>query len=201
MREKLFELIKEGRSCPEDGCPFEEEKCASCQYLKDPDCDITRLADYLIANGVTVQNGKPLESFLHPVDAYNGLKEKYLVFKADTGEKVENCFVLRPDKDSAAVVALRAYAEAADNDILANDIYNWVGKDNNVPSKWIPVAERLPKGECIAVGYQNEMLIGYIGKSEYSYTGYAAESDGEHLDDVTHWMPLPEQPKGGKDNA
>jgi hypothetical protein len=54
----------------------------------------------------------------------------------------------------------------------------------------------LPKGECIALGYQNEMLIGFIGDSEYSDTGYAAESDGEHLDDVTHWMPLPEPPKG-----
>lgn len=61
--------------------------------------------------------------------------------------------------------------------------------------QWIPVTERLPKGECIALGYQNEMLIGYIGDSEYSDTGYAAENDGEHLSDVTHWMPLPEPPK------
>lgn len=42
------------------------------------------------------------------------------------------------------------------------------------------------------------MLIGFIGDSEYSHTGYAAESDGEHLDDVTHWMPLPEKPKEGE---
>lgn len=63
--------------------------------------------------------------------------------------------------------------------------------------RWIPVTERLPDGECIALGYQNEMLIGYIGDSEYSDTGYAAESDGEHLSDVTHWMPLPDTPKEG----
>ena len=44
-------------------------------------------ADYLIQNGITVQDGKPLEAFLHPVDAYKGLKAKYLVFKADTGGK------------------------------------------------------------------------------------------------------------------
>lgn len=75
---------------------------------------------------------KPLEAFLHPIDAYKGLKAKYLVFKADTGERVDNCFILRPDKDPAAVAALRAYAAATDNKILAEDIYNWVGKGENV---------------------------------------------------------------------
>lgn len=54
-----------------------------------------KIADYLIRHGVTVQDGKPLDAFLHPVDAYKGLKAKYLVFKADTGERVGNCFVLR----------------------------------------------------------------------------------------------------------
>lgn len=86
------------------------------------------LADYLVKNGVTVQDGKPLEEFLHPIDAYKGLKAKYLVFKADTGKRVENCFVLRPDKDPAAVKAIRTYASATDNETLADDIYNWVGK-------------------------------------------------------------------------
>lgn len=73
--------------------------------------------------------GKPLEAFLHPIDAYKGLKAKYLVFKADTGKAVENCFVLCPDKDPAAVEALRVYARATDNETLAEDICNWVGKD------------------------------------------------------------------------
>lgn len=78
------------------------------------------------------QGSKPLEAFLHPIDAYKGLKAKYLVFKADTGERVDNCFILRPDKDPAAVAALRAYAAATDNKILAEDIYNWVGKDESL---------------------------------------------------------------------
>ena len=90
-----------------------------------------KIADYLIRHGVTVQDGKPLDVFLHPVDAYKGLKAKYLVFKADTGERVENCFVLRPDKDPASVEALRAYARETDNETLAKDIYNWVGKRRN----------------------------------------------------------------------
>ena len=87
-----------------------------------------KFADYLIANGVLVQEGRPLEAFLHPIDTYKGLKTKYLVFKADTGAKVDNCFILRPGKDPVAIEALRAYASATDNEILAEDIYNWVGR-------------------------------------------------------------------------
>lgn len=109
VREKLVELLD-----------------TNCGYVDEVEAEV--LADHLISNGVTVQDGKPLDAFLHPVDAYKGLKTKYLVFKADTGERVGNCFVLRPDKDLAAVEAIRAYASATDNEILAEDIYNWVGK-------------------------------------------------------------------------
>ena len=62
-----------------------------------------------------------------PIDAYAGLKRKYIVLKADNGEDVPDCFVLRPAKDKAAVEALRAYAKATDNEVLAADIYRWVG--------------------------------------------------------------------------
>lgn len=79
------------------------------------------------------ENPKPLSAFLAPMDSYTGLKRKFLVFKSDTGEMIENCFVLRPDKDQAAVAALRAYAGATDNKTLANDIIDWVGEDRNEP--------------------------------------------------------------------
>lgn len=64
---------------------------------------------------------------LAPIDPYEGLKRKYIVRKSDTGEIVNGCFVLRPDKDSAAVAALRAYSAATDNEALAADIIKWVG--------------------------------------------------------------------------
>ena len=66
-----------------------------------------------------------------------GLRCKYIVRKADTGEGVDGCFVLRPDRDRAAVAALRAYASATDNDVLATDILNWVGRESNAPNDWI----------------------------------------------------------------
>lgn len=57
---------------------------------------------------------------------YPGLKVKYRVYKARNGEPVENCFVLRPDKDYAAIQALYAYAGSTDNVQLKEDIYRWL---------------------------------------------------------------------------
>lgn len=63
---------------------------------------------------------------LAPQEEYDGLKRKYVVLKSDTGEIVENCFVLRPDKDKAAIAALLAYADATNNQVLAKDIRAWI---------------------------------------------------------------------------
>ena len=54
-REKLVELIKHGRSCPDDLAPFADEMCKQCRYAADVDCDISRLADHLLAHGVTIR--------------------------------------------------------------------------------------------------------------------------------------------------
>lgn len=67
--------------------------------------------------------------------------------------------------------------------------------------RWIPVAERLPKdGETVIV------LPSICGASVatwwrdnnyfhlYELDGYI-KSPGSHSTDVTHWMPLPAQPK------
>lgn len=143
-------------------------------------------------DAVEVVHGRriPLEAFLHPIDVYKGLKAKYLVFKADTGEKVDNCFILRPGKDPAAAEALRAYARATDNETLAEDIYNWVGKSEPV-QEWISVEagelknyigvpvciKRKTDGECwwtVIRGIKNDKLStdygGYFMLSEYRKT-------------------------------
>ena len=187
--------------CSED-CANDDEMCGGCPYL---DKIIDRLGAYE-DTGLTqeqvaaLKEEKPIEAFLHPIDAYEGLKEKYLVFKADTGEKVRNCFVLRPDKDPAAIVALRAYAETTDNENLAGDIYNWVGKDNNVPCKWIPVSERLPdrQMECVCRyrfrdgdQYFHQVLT-YFARDTVPH--FQHEMGGCRLQ-VTHWMPLPAAPE------
>lgn len=113
VKKKLVELIVKAKEMYADDYTDRTEE----EYI----------AETLLDNFITVRDGKPIEAFLHPIDAYKGLKVKYLVFKADTGEMVDNCFILRPDKDAVAVEALRAYAKVTDNETLAKDIYNWVG--------------------------------------------------------------------------
>ena len=113
VKEKLVELLRSAY-----GTSF------NAPYFRKH--ELEPLADHLIANGVKV--GKPLEEYLHPIVNYDGLKAKYLVFGATTGKRIVNCFVLRPDKDPAAVEALRAYARFTDNKTLSADIYNWVGE-------------------------------------------------------------------------
>ena len=133
MREKLIELMDEAIDYSVGTC-IEHRDCEGCPGRKYGNkCRDYLEADHLIASGVTI--GKPLTEYLHPVDNYLGLKGKYLVFKADTGEQVSNCFVLRPYKDTAAVEALSAYANTTDNKTLAEDIYNWVGKGVTVQEK------------------------------------------------------------------
>lgn len=66
---------------------------------------------------------------------------------------------------------------------------------------WISVKDRLPERECIAYSSKfDEMMMGYIGETDKSDTGYCCESNTEWLSDVTHWMPLPEPPKEGAKN-
>ena len=62
--------------------------------------------------------------------------------------------------------------------------------------KWIPVRERLPKGECLLVR-RGRVLSGrqasFFGVSTVWQNDYGTIiPDNE----VTHWMPLPEPPKG-----
>ena len=194
MREKLIELLEE--LCVDYG--------AAEIFFTSGEAEV--LADHLIANGVTV--GKPLTEYLHPVDNYAGLKGKYLVFKADTGEQVVNCFVLRPDKDTAAVEALRTYATVTDNKTLSDDINHWVG-EGETAQKWIPVTERFPDLEleevktddhdlfpCLAVRKHPKAKNGkYTAKVWYDGYGFLDGISNDVTDEVTHWMPLPEPPK------
>ena len=161
-----------------------------------------KISDYLIRHGVTVQDGKPLDAFLHPVDAYKGLKAKYLVFKADTGERVGNCFVLRPDKDPAAVEAIRSYARATDNETLAEDIYNWVGKGEPV-QEWISVNDRLPEngGYVVCIAKRNPFSRFMPMVARIKKNGWANPITEQYISEVTHWMPLPQPPKGETNNA
>ena len=107
--------------------------------------------------------------------------------------------------------ALDFFALIADH-LIANGVT--IDKDNNVPSKWIPVTERLPEEDGYYLVFQKGFLIAGIRTLQFTKDGrkvdkydfhrgwknvwYRYDSEWGHLtiDDVTHWMPLPEPPKG-----
>jgi len=59
--------------------------------------------------------------------------------------------------------------------------------------KWIPVTERLPteKGR-----YLTAYADGYVTENDWCFIGLMAVGWCYDRDAVTHWMPLPEPPKG-----
>ena len=110
------------------------KSCGTCFARKDVDVDVG-IADGCDLLKIMIYNPKeqldgcpfvsvPLYGWLG--DDYDGLKVKYIVFKFSSGELVDDCFVLRPDKDKAAITALNAYADATENQVLASDIRKWL---------------------------------------------------------------------------
>jgi hypothetical protein len=66
--------------------------------------------------------------------------------------------------------------------------------DTNVPSKWISVKDRLPDDSIPSTFYLC-YWNGYIRVCKYWRTRKVFEHRGKTVK-VTHWMPLPEPPKG-----
>lgn len=65
--------------------------------------------------------------------------------------------------------------------------------------KWIPVTERLPEEDVLVlcIGAKGGMFLGYprfVYKNDgFAYTRVPNARGSRH---ATHWMPLPEAPKG-----
>ncbi|MBR1631525.1 MAG: DUF551 domain-containing protein [Paludibacteraceae bacterium] len=59
-------------------------------------------------------------------------------------------------------------------------------------SEWIPVTERLPHHEVICCDVRGNMMIGYVGPSAESETGFCAESNECYMSECIEWQPLPE---------
>lgn len=64
---------------------------------------------------------------------------------------------------------------------------------------WISVKDELPKSEVLAANFApgthgyKECIIGFVSGERCTESGgCVAENDYEILNDVTHWMPLPE---------
>lgn len=54
--------------------------------------------------------------------------------------------------------------------------------------KWISVADKEPDTEVLALGYQDEMLIGYVSQNEDG--DWFCESEDSIIEEVTHYILL-----------
>lgn len=97
-----------------------------------------------------------------------GLYAKYMVIKVVDGTVIENCFILRPDKDPAAVKALQAYAAATENKVLANDIYAWVGMPMQKPLKFQQIEYGVA---CIEFVNEENMALALFDPDDHAYAG------------------------------
>ncbi len=64
--------------------------------------------------------------------------------------------------------------------------------------KWIPVTERLPENDQWALCFMKDKSFGTFRVFQWNYIDWQWNDGNEWYDenDVTHWMPLPESPKG-----
>lgn len=63
--------------------------------------------------------------------------------------------------------------------------------------RWIPVTERLPEKDIEVVGWykDNPFSPFRYGIVSWNGHGWVFTYAQRYVDDVTHWMPLPEPPK------
>ena len=100
------------------------------------------------------------------------------------------------EKDCVIIQAADAIEELQAQLMFSNDAAKAIAE--KVP-KWIPVTERLPEEWCPVLGliqYCEEppaqMVLWYLGNGHWRETWR-----GDMIvSAVTHWMPLPEPPKG-----
>jgi hypothetical protein len=100
-------------------------------------------------------------------------------------------------------------ARVADH-LIANGVT--LAEDNNVPSKWIPVTERLPENDygkhwkerkyyLVRLAPSGLLCVAHYGYKEHGWwiDGHDCVLSATHFKEVTHWMEienLPQPPKG-----
>lgn len=89
------------------------------------------------------------------------------------------------------IESARYWGSNTSEEIAENLIANGV-----TVQEWISVDDRLPEKQADVVALSNKnggyMFVGYRGY----ISGEWMENGALHVGDVTHWMPLPQPPKG-----
>lgn len=116
------------------------------------------------------KDGRVIVTDAPSADERDGLRQKYRVYKAKDNTPVDGCFVLRPEKDPAARIALEAYAKATDNKALSEDILAAIGDSGRVmvfPCKLGDIVW------CVTRVGIKELAITSLEKNRYGYYAVA----------------------------
>lgn len=97
---------------------------ADCYMVQCDGCGCGTSYEDSEEKAVAAWNGRPNTTSKQP--DMLGLHAKYNVIKIADGTPVFNSFVLLPEIDPAARVALRAYAKSTQNTLLAKDVELWM---------------------------------------------------------------------------
>ena len=152
MREKLIELLSHfDEHCVTELC------CEKCTHKDNDDCEVNARADFLIANGVTVQRWIPVSERLPE-------SEKIVLVSAKS-----KTFGYR----HTIMVAHIGYHEITTEEYGWHEYEGDTEYDEEKDCFWIP--------ECWYEVNSVEDNGNWIIDDDY---------------DVTHWMPLPDPPKG-----
>lgn len=90
------------------------------------------------------------------------------------------------NRDEYGICYTSDFVEAVEN------VLEMLKNPNNVGSKWISVGDRLPDAwvDVLSCDRNKNLTVDCVDKKGKWYSEYA------DLEEVTHWMPLPEPPKG-----
>lgn len=93
---------------------------------------------------------------------------------------------------------VEAYADFLDWDTkeeMVDSIMEFLATDNNVGHKWISVKDRLPEhGDIVLCHTKHDDLLVFQW-CEMSHR-WVDQYEDYRQDYITHWMPLPQPPKG-----
>lgn len=87
-------------------------------------------------------------------------------------------------------------SELADH-LIANGVTVQDGKDTGVPTKWIPVTERLPEDNsnviaCLWIGEESRIYPAFYAHGAWWDRVFSTPTTNT----TTHWQPMPKPPKG-----
>ena len=88
--------------------------------------------------------------------------------------------------------------ESIDADVVISDIKGMKAADVEPVRQWIPVYDELPEvgGYVVCIAKRNPFSRFMPMVARIEKNGWVNPITEQYISDVTHWMPLPQPPKG-----